>query len=139
MICCKVHFVYEEGKSSLDNLFNNLDKYGDIILNGQDELFFASHEEKMDKKLLRKIFKKCGFLEFLINEYTKDNQPKEDDYFNNWIYSKILENNCLAYEKANQEQLQYISKKLDEMNEMLDAIEVKEEKENDQGGQEQNE
>ena len=56
---------------------------------------------------------------------------KKDNMYDNLLSRK--------WKKRYEEQSAEVQKKLDEMNEMLDNIDVKECNENDQGGQEQNE
>ena len=125
MICCKIVTNYNSEQGKFQQLWETLAKRGDLLWeNGT--LYFADCKDCTTDSLIGKILKKCGYDNYFIDIYNKDNQPRfETEVANNWLNEKLIKINFNTYERANQEMLKNVSKGLDQLDEILDNIIIK--------------
>ena len=117
MICCKIVTNFGLGQGKFGDLLNGLGKYGEILW-AEESLYFADVENvKTNKSTVSRVLKKCGYKEYYIEEYNKDNPPKKDEYVGGWLYDRLVKIAYVTCEIESQKAFREIAKGLD----MLDA------------------
>lgn len=119
MIVCKIISKFTSG--NFKDLSKKLLEQGYSLLE-KDTLYFADIESNFDTKKISRILKSCGYANFYIEEFNKDNQPKESEFINGWILDKIIKINYAKCEQESQEVFRNISKGLDLLNEEIKKI-----------------
>lgn len=128
MICCKIVADYKQQSLEFANIFGELNKIGDVLLDGRYFYFANTNRKTITEKNVRKIFKKYGCSDVFIEKYDQDLQPRESDFVNWWIEDKLIKIGYVEFEEEEQEKMQFISEQLTELNEMLEQLKEKQEK-----------
>lgn len=124
MICCKIITDFSAIGGKFGRLLDSLGKYGDVLYENDVIYFGATEDMKVDKKKVKSIFRKSGYPECLILEYTKENPPKETDSLNGWINGKLMKINYNQYEIKSQEAFKNTMKGLDILERQIDMIQA---------------
>ena len=121
MICCKIVADFPSG--DLGALFKHLGAKGEFLYDDTHNLFFANTEdEKCTKSKVASILRKTGYTDHFITEYTKDREPREEEYIKGWIADKVARIIYTQFERANQEAFHGVMKGLDELDAELAAL-----------------
>lgn len=121
MICCKITSNFRSGAGQFGSLYKELGKVGNLLyINGS--LFFGSTLQKVDARKVSSIMKKFGYPQHFIEEYGRDNEPREENCVNGWLYDQLVAINARSYEEASQKEFRRISKALDEIDRRTDEI-----------------
>ncbi len=119
MIVCKIVSKFTEG--NFKSLSKKLLEQGCSLLE-KDTLYFADTESNFDRKKISRILKSCGYDNFYIEEFSKDNEPKESEYINGWIIDKIVHIIYANAEQESQEAFKNILIGLDYVNKEIEQI-----------------
>lgn len=121
MICCKITSNFRGGSGDFGGLYKDLGKSGNLLyINGC--LYFGSTIQKIDAKKVGAKLRKAGYPSFFIEEYGRDNEPREENCVNGWLYDQLVAINARAYETESQKEFRRISKALDEIDKKTDEI-----------------
>lgn len=121
MICCKITSNFRGGSGNFGGLYKDLGKIGNLLyINGC--LYFGSTLQKVDAKKIGSKMKRAGYLSFFIEEYSRDNEPHEENCVNGWLYDQIVAINARTYEIESQKEFRRISDALDEINKKTEEI-----------------
>lgn len=121
MICCKITSNFRGGCGDFGGLYKSLGKIGNLLyIDGS--LYFGSTLEKTDAKSVGTRLRKSGYPMYYIEEYGKDNEPREENCVNGWLYDQMVAINARAYEKASQREFRRISDALEEIEKKTDEI-----------------
>ena len=121
MIVCKIMADFDSVGSDFSGLFNSLASLG-AILCPDDALFFASSLDAVDKKKVKRILKKHGYVDSVIIEYGVGNPPKESPSVNGWIFDFVTQNAIIRLGRDNRDAIREGIHQLDE----IDALIAKE-------------
>ena len=122
MICCKIVADYQQVCSHFNELFEELNKYGDVLWDSRYFFFANTVDRKISEKAVQKILKKHQITSFFLEKYGRDYQPTETDQINWWVEDKLIK---IGYEEAedeHQDDLKHLSQQLDELNDMIQTI-----------------
>ena len=122
MICCKIVADYQQDCSHFNELFEELNKCGDVLWDSRYFFFFFIIDRKTSEKTVQKILKKHQITSFFLEKYGRDYQPTETDQINWWVEDKLIK---IGYEEAedeHQDDLKHLSQQLDELNDMIQTI-----------------
>lgn len=139
MICCKITSNFRSGAGRFGSLYKELGKIGNLLyINGS--LFFGSTLQKVDAKKVSSVMKKAGYPQHFIEEYGKDNEPREENCVNGWLYDQLVAINARGYEMESQKEFHRIAAALDEIDkktgEIISSSKCKTEVPNCKGGPE---
>ncbi len=132
MICCKIVTDFNNVNGKFGQLLTKLGKYGDVLWESGSMFFANTEDEEFDEKKLERILKQSGYKKFFLNIYSKDNEPRENDNINGWLYDRIMKINYISCERESQKIFKDISHGLDLLDEMLEEelTKIRQEKNN---------
>ena len=132
MICCKIVTDFNNVNGKFGQLLTKLGKYGDVLWESGSMFFANTEDEEFDEKKLERILKQSGYKKFFLNIYSKDNEPRENDNINGWLYDRIIKINYISCERESQKIFKDISHGLDLLDEMLEEelTKIRQEKNN---------
>lgn len=122
MICCKIVADYKQICLHFNELFTELNKYGDILWDSRYFFFANTTDHKISEKNIQRILKKHQITSFFIEKYDRDSQFTETDQINWWIEDKLIKIGYKEAEDEHQEELKHLSQQLDELNNMIQTI-----------------
>ena len=125
MICCKIIADYKQQSLEFVNILNELNKIGDVLFDDRYFYFANTDDDKISKKNIQRIFKKFKCDEIFIESYDQQVQPNENEYVNWWVEDKLIKIGYNEFEMKEQEKIQYISKQLTELEELIQKAKEK--------------
>ena len=121
MICCKINANFNNN-SSFTNLITEFSKIGDVLWTSGN-LYFADTSSTINEQKVKNKLKKCGYKDFFISVYDKDNQPQEsDESINGWLINKLVKISYNMIEQISQQSFKEISIGLDLLNKEIDEL-----------------
>lgn len=121
MICCKIVSNYRDSNSKFNDLYNRLQKMGNVLYcNGT--IYFGTVDNGINNSRIKTIMKKYGYKDCYIEEYDRSHEPREEEYINGWIYDQLVLINTKMYEIKSQEAFRSISASLDKIDKQAEAI-----------------
>lgn len=121
MICCKIITDFSNTSASFGKLLNSLARIGESLWI-DNCLFFADVDGNTDEKKVASAVRKAGYTKVYVDEYTKDNPPKESDYVNGWLTDKIVKIIYKQCEDKSQEIFRNTMKGLDMINVEIERL-----------------
>lgn len=122
MICCKIVADYQQVCLHFNELFEELNKYGDVLWDSRYFFFANTTDRKISEKTVQKMLKKHQITSFFLEKYGRDYQPAETDQINWWVEDKLIKIGYEETEDEHQEELKRLSQQLDELNDMIQTI-----------------
>lgn len=122
MICCKIVANYQQVCTHFNELFEELNKYGDVLWDSRYFFFANTTDRKISEKTVQKMLKKHQITGFFLEKYSRDYQPTETDQINWWVEDKLIKIGYEETEDEHQEDLKRLSQQLDELNNMIQTI-----------------
>ena len=122
MICCKIVANYQQVCTHFNELFEELNKYGDVLWDSRYFFFANTTDRKISEKTVQKMLKKHQITGFFLEKYSRDYQPTETDQINWWVEDKLIKIGYEETEDEHQEDLKRLSQQLDELNDMIQTI-----------------
>ena len=122
MICCKIVADYQQVCSHFNELFEELNKHGDVLWDSRYFFFANTIDRKMSEKTVQKILKKHQITSFFLEKYGRDYKKNKKKKINRWVEDKLIK---IGYEEAedeHQDDLKHLSQQLDELNDMIQTI-----------------
>lgn len=121
MIVCKIISNFQSGQGTFGDLYKKLSQIGNILYI-QNALYFGSTTPNCTEQKLKTVLRTCGYKNFFINVYTKDNLPHEDDFINGWILDQIMKVNVELYTQESQREFKRITQALDKIEAMAHEV-----------------
>lgn len=122
MICCKIVADHRQVCAHFNGLFEELNKYGDVLWDSRYFFFANTTDRRISEKTVQKILKKHQITGFFLEKYDRDYQPTETDQINWWVEDKLIKIGYEETEDEHQEDLRRLSRQLDELNDMIQTI-----------------
>ena len=123
MITCKIILNNQpdvDYNMIIDKILNN----GNFLISAMDqeyEILFASDKDEIDENYIRKALRKYK-VDFMIHTYSLKEKFDFDSYNNQWIVANLDRQLKIQIEREQQPQLQELSRKLDLLNKVTDAM-----------------
>lgn len=118
MIVCKIMADFDSSEGDFSGLFNSLAPLG-AVLCPDDAVYFASSLDPVDKKKVKRLLKKHGYVDSVIVEYGVNNPPKETPAINGWIFDFITQNAIMRLGKDNRDAIREGIHQLDEIDSLV--------------------
>lgn len=118
MIVCKIMADFDSLTGDFSGLFDSLTPLGAIKCPG-DSLFFASPLDRVDKKKVKRILKKCGYQDSVVVEYGVGNPPRETPEINGWVFDFVAQIAIMRLGRENREAIKDGMRQLDEIDERI--------------------
>lgn len=122
MICCKIITNFDSSGGNFSDVINELSKKGNLMWENRNLFFGNDEDNSVGKKTVEKIMRLCGYEDFFIDVYTKENPPHENDQAMRWITGMLVSIAYNSFEKKSQVVFRNIESGLDMLEEEIKGI-----------------